>query len=92
LRESETKSNSAYLHSLFQMEFKKLTGHYYSEIGTYLNFVDVKSGETEQKKANQELSEYLLKLKKSNLIAEEQFDQFQLKYSNSCQVSLNKLL
>src|SRR5688500_2163444 len=92
LRKSETKSNSAYLHSLFQIEFKKLTGHYYSEIGTYLNFADVKSGEAEQKKVNQELSEYLLKLEKSNLITEEQFTQFQVKINSNKYIHILQLL
>jgi hypothetical protein len=77
LKERESKSNSAYLHYLFQIEFRKLTGHYYSEIGTSLNFGEDKPNETEQKKANQELSEYLSKLKNSDLLSKEQFSHFQ---------------
>jgi len=92
LKKNETKSNSSYLHFLFQIEFKKITGHYYSEIGTYLNFGDDRPNETEQKKANQELSDYLLKLKKSNLISEEQFGQFQGKINSNQYFHILQLL
>ena len=63
LKNSGTKSNSAYLSALFQAEYEKLTGHSYSPIGTYLNFGTEKPKSAEQIKINEELTLYLSKLR-----------------------------
>ena len=42
LKKSETKSNAVYLTILFQSEYKKLTGHNYSQFGSYISFGDEK--------------------------------------------------
>jgi hypothetical protein len=83
LKKSETKSNAIYLYSLFQIEFKKLTGHFYSEIGTHLSFGDEKPKSAEQSKINEELIQYLSKLKSCDLINENQFTLFQSKINNN---------
>jgi hypothetical protein len=83
LKKRETKSNATYLYSLFQIEFKKLTGHFYSEIGTHLSFGDEKPKPAEQSKINEELIQYLSKLKSCDLINENQFTLFQSKINNN---------
>ena len=83
LKKGDTKSNTTYLYSLFQIEFKELTGQFYSEIGTHLSFGDEKPKLTEQTKINEELIQYLSKLKSCDLISENQFTHFQSKINNN---------
>jgi len=83
LKKSGTKSNATYLYSLFQIEFKKLTGQFYSEIGTRLSFGDEKPKPAEQTKINEELTQYLAKLKTCDLIGENQFIHFQSKINSN---------
>jgi hypothetical protein len=83
LKKGETKSNAAYLYSLFQIEFKKLTGQFYSEIGTHLSFGDEKPKPAEQTKINKELIQYLTKLEACDLIDENQFTYFQSKINGN---------
>lgn len=92
LKKSETNSNATYLYCLFQIEFKKLAGRFYSEIGTYLNFGNEKPNPAEQTKINTELSQYLLKLKSCDLINENQFTYFQAKINTDDFVHLLQLL
>jgi hypothetical protein len=83
LKKGETKSNATYLYSLFQIEFKKLTGQFYSEIGTHLSFGDEKPKPAEQTKINKELIQYLTKLEACDLIDENQFTHFQSKINSN---------
>lgn len=82
-KKGDTKSNTTYLYSLFQIEFKELTGQFYSEIGTHISFGDEKPKLTEQTKINEELIQYLSKLKSCDLISENQFTHFQSKINNN---------
>lgn len=69
----DERNNSTYISGLFQSEFKKLTGHSYSSIGTVINFGKEKPKGTEQKRINQQLSGYLIKLKDCGLVSDKQF-------------------
>ncbi|MEZ4776908.1 MAG: hypothetical protein R3D00_27285 [Bacteroidia bacterium] len=82
LKKSETKSNAVYLTILFQSEYKKLTGHY-SQFGSYISLGEEKPKPAEQTKINEELIQYLSKLKSCDLISENQFTHFQSKVNNN---------
>ncbi|MEN2401163.1 hypothetical protein GKZ90_0015350 [Flavobacterium sp. MC2016-06] len=75
----KTQSNASYLYGLFQSEYKNLTGHLYSELGSYFSFEETKLNDIEQKKVNQELTDYLSKLQKCELINDKQFHEYQTK-------------
>jgi hypothetical protein len=75
----KTKNSTSYLYGLFQCEYKSLTGNFFSEIGSHDIFDNEKLTEKEQKKENQELTEYLIKLKKCDLLTEKLFNEFQKK-------------
>lgn len=83
LKKSVTKSNTVYLTILFQSEYKKLTGHNYSQFGSYISFGDEKPKPAEQSKINEELIQYLSKLKSCDLISENQVTHFQSKVNNN---------
>lgn len=74
IKRSENKSNAIYIYFLFQIEYKKLTGRFYSEIGTHFSFRNEKLKSTEQAKINKELSFYLSKLKNCGLVTDRQFN------------------
>jgi hypothetical protein len=74
LKRNETQSNSTYLQTLFQTEFKKLTGEDYLELGVRLNFGNEKPNAVAQTKINEELSLFLLKIKNCSLITDKQFN------------------
>ena len=76
LNEHDQISNSTYLYSLFQIEFKKLTRHYYSTFTTQLDFGDEKPAPDQQIRINDELSRYLSGLKDCGLINEILFQDF----------------
>lgn len=76
----KTKDNVAYLYSLFQCEFKKIAGFFYSDFSSSnTTFDTMELNAEEQKKVNQELNEYLVDLKKCELIPEKKFEYFQQK-------------
>ncbi|MBF4464153.1 hypothetical protein [Flavobacterium sp. LC2016-12] len=79
----ETKTNATYLYCLFQIEYKKLTGNFYSDFFSHNIFENTKLTTEEQKKENLELSAYLSKLKKSELINEKQYLEFQKKINDN---------
>lgn len=69
---------TSYLYGLFQSKFKKQIGHFYSEsITDIIVFDDREITEEEQKKENVKFTDYLLKLKKIDLITEKQFNNIQ---------------
>jgi hypothetical protein len=92
LNNSETKSNAVYLSILFLSEYKKLTGHNYSQFGSYLSFGNDKLKPAEQTKINEELTQYLSKLKSCELLNEKQFNHFQSRINNSEFARLLQLL
>ncbi|OXB11680.1 hypothetical protein [Flavobacterium reichenbachii] len=75
----KTKNATSYLYGLFQCQYKNITGGFFSEMGSHDIFDNEKLTEEEQKKENQELTEYLIKLKKCDLVTEKQFNEFQKK-------------
>lgn len=79
LEKNTPRLNSAYLYALFNYEYKKLTGDNYSQFGSFINFGDEKPSVSEQTKINQELTNYLSKLKSCKLINEKQSNYFQAK-------------
>lgn len=92
VKQYESQSNAVYLSSLFQLEFKKSTGRFYSEFGTYFSFDNEKPTPTEQATINEELVQYLSKLRSCKLINENQLDHFQTKINNNEYVHLFHLL
>lgn len=74
LESSEVQSTAAYLYALFQTEFKKLTGQYYSSF-TYFSVGYEKLNENEQTNVNKELAVYLAKLRTCGLVTTEQFNE-----------------
>jgi len=92
LNRNETKSNSAYLRSLYQIEFKKLTGITYSELGMQLNFADEKPKPPVQAKINEELHLYLSKLRNCGLVTVKQFNDQSKKIGNNDYVYILQLL
>lgn len=82
MNKSETKSNAKYLYALFQVEFKKLTGQFYS-ITTSFDFDEVdKLNATQQLQINKEHQTYLSKLRSRDLLTEKEFLYFQNKINN----------
>ncbi|MDR6762197.1 hypothetical protein J2Y38_002408 [Flavobacterium sp. 2755] len=78
------ENKTSYLYGLFQYEFKKLNGHFYFEVITDMVAIEDKQlTKEEQKKENIELSDYLFKLKKCDLINEKQFSYFQQQINNN---------
>ncbi|KOP39709.1 MULTISPECIES: hypothetical protein [unclassified Flavobacterium] len=78
------ENKTSYLYGLFQCEFKKLHGHFYFQVITDMVAIeDEQLTEGEQKKENIELSDYLFKLKKCDLINEKQFSYFQQQINNN---------
>ncbi|WP_281234111.1 hypothetical protein [Flavobacterium gelatinilyticum] len=84
LNQIEEKNTTSYLYGLFQCEYKKLTGHTYSEVfSSNIVIESLKLSVEEQKNINVLLSDYLIKLKKSELIDAKQFELFQQKINNN---------
>lgn len=83
LKHYDTISNAAYLQTIFLTEYKKLTGHSYSQFGVFLNFGEEKPKQIEQDKINEDLSIYLSKLKICDLINEKQFAFFKTQINNN---------
>ncbi|KAF2506589.1 hypothetical protein [Flavobacterium foetidum] len=86
----KTKNTTSYLYGLFQCEYKSITGNFFSEIGSHDIFESEKLNEDQQKKENQELIDYLLRLKKCELLNEKQTQYFHQKinkksYTNKLQ-------
>jgi len=79
----DSQNKSTFLIGLFQLEFKKLTGNYYSQFGTFLNFGDEKPPKEEQDKLNQELGDYLERIHKVELISKRQFESYKTQINNS---------
>ncbi|WP_433829979.1 hypothetical protein [Flavobacterium anhuiense] len=79
----KTKNTTSYLYGLFQCEYKSITGNFFSEIGSHDIFDSEKLNEEQQKKENQELTDYLFKLKKCDLLTEEQANYFQQEINNN---------
>lgn len=79
----DSQNKSTFLIGLFQLEFKKLTGNYYSQFGTFLNFGDEKPPKEEQDKINQELGDYLERIRTVELIGKRQFESYQTQINNS---------
>lgn len=78
------ENKTSYLYGLFQCEFKKLNGHFYFQVITDMVAVEDKQlTEEEQKKVNPELTDYLSKLKKCELINEKQLSYFQQEINNN---------
>jgi hypothetical protein len=92
LKNQDENNNAAYIFGLFQAEFKKLTGHGYSPLGTYLNFRDEKLKATEHTKINKEISVYLSKLKSCGLVTDKQFNDQSEKIKNNEYVHILQLL
>jgi len=92
LKHQDERNNAACIYGLFQSEFKKLTGHGYSPIGTYLSFGEDKPKSAEQKKINQELSVYLTKLKNCGLVTDKQFNEQSEKIKKNEYVHILQLL
>ncbi|KYH07792.1 hypothetical protein A1704_03765 [Chryseobacterium cucumeris] len=92
LKRNQNKSNSAYLHSLYQTEFKKITGHYYSELGMQINFGKEKPQPLLQAKINEELYLYLSKLRNCDLVTIKQFKDQSRKIENNDYVYILQLL
>ena len=78
----ETKSNAKYLYALFQVEFKRLTGTFYSSPGIHLSFGDEKPNPVKQQQINQEFRTYLSKLRSCDLLTEKEFLYFQNKINS----------
>lgn len=75
---------TSYLYGLFQSKFKKQIGHFYFESITDIVALDDKEiTEEEQKKENLNLTDYLSKLKKIDLISEKQFNYLQKEINNN---------
>lgn len=91
LKRLDIKSNASYLNGLFQIEYKKLTGQYYSA-ATYMNFSSEKPNEEVQNKINLDLSNYLLKLKYCGLINDKQFQKQQKRIDNNEYLYILQLL
>lgn len=83
LKKSKTKSNAVYLTILFQLEYKKMTGYNYSPLGSYISFGGEEPKPSEQTKINEELIQYLSKLKSGDLIDENQFTHCQTEVTNN---------
>ncbi|MEN2412399.1 hypothetical protein [Flavobacterium mesophilum] len=79
----KTKNTTSYLYGLFQCEYKSITGNFFSEIGSHDIFDSKKLNEEQQKKENQELTDYLFKLKKCDLLTKEQVQYFQQEINNN---------
>ncbi len=77
------KSNSAYLYTLFECEYKKRSGHTLSQSYTFINFADRKPEAAEQLKINEILTIQLSKLKYCDLIKEKDLNHFQNKIDNN---------
>ncbi|MBB4802806.1 hypothetical protein HNP37_002881 [Flavobacterium nitrogenifigens] len=78
------KSTTSYLYALFQCEYKRITKHFYSTfIANMISIENDKLSDEEQKKENQELSDYLSKLKSCELLSEKQSQYFQKEISNN---------
>ncbi|WP_433763477.1 hypothetical protein [Flavobacterium ginsenosidimutans] len=72
------KNATSYLYGLFQCEYKRITGHFYSTfIANMISIENEKLSEEEQKKENQELTDYLSKLKSCEIVNEKQAQYFQ---------------
>ncbi len=92
LKYDDSISNATYLNTMFLTEYKKLTGHNYSQFGVFLNFGEVKPKQTEQDKINEELFNYLSKLKICDLINEKQDIFFRNQINNNMFVHKLQLL
>ncbi|QSW89395.1 hypothetical protein J0383_00955 [Flavobacterium endoglycinae] len=79
----QTKNTTSYLYGLFQCEYKSTTGNFFSEIGSNDIFDSQKLTEEQQKKENENLTDYLLKLKKCELLTEKQKQYFQQKINDN---------
>lgn len=88
----DSKNKLAFLIGLFQLEFKKLTGSYYSQFGTFLNFEEETLQKEEQDKINQELGDYLKRINNAELISKRQFEKYQTQIDNSQYFHILQLL
>ncbi len=91
-RNKEHLTNGQYLYGLFQAEFKKETGNYYSSFDTVLDFGEEQLKEREQNQLNDSLLQYLTKVKKANLINDQQFSEQSNRIKNNQYVHLFQLV
>jgi hypothetical protein len=92
LETSEVKSNKAYLSALLQAEYKKLMGHNYPSFGNHIIYGSEAPTPTEQTQINEELTQYLAKLKSCDLLNVSLFDYFNIKINNNDFVFILQLL
>ena len=90
-KQYQSISISAYLYTLYQIEFKNVTGTYPGFIAS-ISYENGNIESNEQIKINEELSEYLLKLYDCDLINEKQFDELQMSIENNEFVHLLQLI
>lgn len=76
------KSKSHYIYILFQLSFKKLTGHDYGPF-TSFDFGGTKPKPSKQLKINEELTSYLSSLKSCDLVNQKQFETFKTQINNN---------
>ncbi len=92
IKKAETKSNSSYINALFLAEFEKLNGHPYNESYMLYSFSRTEIEETERVKINQDLTNYLFKLKSCGFATEKQFNNQKNKISRNAYISILDLL